>query len=330
MASTLTISNEFFNVCTDLTRTARKLLFAMLIEAQGQGERNTYSFNVSSLKTAAGISETNTWRDISSALDQLRSFKWDSIIENDTSDMSGLIYDPLMKNGRISEVIISRKLKEMIFHDHSKGNYTKLDLNERSKLKGKHSKRLYELIISKVRSGHRRFAYEELKKLMGSKDKRWSYFERDKLKPSIKEINEVLSFDIAYSPKKQGRRVKEIDIAVTKKHTGKTRLCSKTAKHIDWENELRTRNGVTISILHNIIVSNNMNIDWMIRFWNEELKEAASYIQLHLRGSYIVEQYKSDRYNNAIVEYCLEELEKEEQEKARRSVGDLASTVPEL
>jgi plasmid replication initiation protein len=315
-----------YKVLKDLPLATQKILWVILIEAKKQGIRERYTFYKSRIIEGAGLSKSNAWRDITRALNLLRRIEWDEIEEDKKADLSGILSDPLFENGIIKEVSLSRKIKDMLFHSHKDGNYTKTS-EDRSKLKCRYAIKLYDTIRVKITHGHRRFTLEDLKKHLKAPYKyKWYDFDRECLKKAVKEINKECTFNVSASPVKSGNRVTDIDIAITTKSEDNPVICKRTSEQITWENELSERNNVEIAILDKVRIKHRLNIDHMIRFWNEYLKDVAQYHQLSSRGPFILKHYYDKdkemniRFGVASFYYTKADWETE----------DLSKTIPSL
>lgn len=329
MQETFTVTNEFIENTSSLNTVAQKLLFAMMYEIQKQGIKDRYEFSALHLARGIGLQESNMHRNMREAIDQIDTCRW---TREDGEDRGGLIYDIRFDKdgtGTIKEALLSKRIKEMLFHDHSKGNYTTLDREEIKKLKGKYTLKLYELIRKNLKTGSFRITVEDLKyHLKAPLSYRYSYIDRDCLKKAQKRINEHCSFNIAYSGVRVGASTKHVDFVITPKDSDNI-ICKKTAEHIAWECEMRNKNGVTISIINKVITKHRLIIEHMIRFWNESLKDEAAEIPLKFRGKFIKDSYDPEadiglRFQVASSEYVIEELKNPEKFKI-----DLSS-IPKL
>ena len=196
----MNLNNPLLLMKSNLTAMEQDVLILLIYKIDSIPEKTVYEFKITEFKRLTGKNEKSIYADVRKAVHSIWK-KGAITIGEEGLDVQLISSVQKIKNKGIIEIEVSRKLKPYLLEIKNKYYSSEEDLKKMFKIKGLHSKKIYEMCMSEYLSSWKEkltLSIPELRTALGIKDGSYPSFkdfEKRILKEAISDINEVKSIE---------------------------------------------------------------------------------------------------------------------------------------
>ena len=214
-------SNSLIEARSRLTLAEHKLLSCMIAEISSDDTENyKFNFNAQELAKKLGYTDTSdAYREIGKVVKKLQDRRVQYTDRNTGTEIicrwvAGATFN---RREGVVKVAFYDDLVPVLFG--LKKYFTKIKLEQALSFRSRFSFRIYELLKEFQGIGKRTMEITELREKVGLEEgalRQWNDFKRRVLEIAKKEINKKSDIEIAYTPKKRGRKYHSIEFKIRK------------------------------------------------------------------------------------------------------------------